>query len=208
MHQDPGLIAVDKAAGLTVIPARGSAVSPPLSALLAAALGRKIWVVHRLDAATSGLVVFALDADEHKRLSKAFEGREVRKIYKAAVLGTASDGSCTQPIKEFGSGRMAPSPDGKPSMTSWRLCERLKGASLLDVEPETGRRHQIRVHLNAAGLPVLGDPLYGPAPRPVGGAPRLMLHAWKLELPDGKGGVLSLEASPPADFISVLATRT
>ena len=163
--------------------------------------------MHRLDAATSGLVVFALDAAEHKRLSKAFEGREVRKTYLAAVLGAACDGSGSQPLKEFGSGRMAPAADGKPSHTSWRLRGKLAGASLLEVEPETGRRHQIRVHLNAAGFPVIGDPLYGPPPRPVGGAPRLMLHAWKLELPDDKGGVLRLEAGPPPDFAAVLAAR-
>lgn len=150
-------------------------------------------------------MVFALDAIEHKRLSKAFEGREVRKVYQAAVLGSASDGSCAQPLKEFGSGRMAPAEDGKPSSTVWRLARRLEGATLLEVEPHTGRRHQIRVHLNAAGHPVLGDPLYGPAPRPVGGAPRLMLHAWRLELPDGKGGLLRLEAEPPADFIAALS---
>ncbi|MBI5596545.1 MAG: RNA pseudouridine synthase [Elusimicrobia bacterium] len=191
---------------MPVIPARGAEAGRPLSELVAEALGRRVWVVHRIDAATSGLVVFALSAPEHKRLSRAFEGRAVKKTYLAAVKGSARTGSCDSPLREFGSGRVAPAPDGRPSRTSWRPLRPCDGGTLLEVTIETGRRHQIRAHLTAAGFPILGDPLYGPAPRPVGGAPRLMLHAWKLELPDGQGGTLSLEAPMLQDFRSVLGT--
>lgn len=193
-----------KAAGVPVVPARADDPRRPLSLLVAEHLKAKVWVVHRLDAATSGLLVFAKDAATHKRLSQAFEGRTAAKTYLAAVLGEAADGGSAAPLKTFGSGRVGPSPEGKPSETSWRVRERLRGATLLEVVPKTGRRHQIRVHLNAAGHPVLGDKRYG-KDRPVGGAPRMMLHAWTLEVPGPDGGVLRLEAPPPPDFEAVLA---
>jgi 23S rRNA-/tRNA-specific pseudouridylate synthase len=186
------------------VPARADDADRPLTELLAARLSRRVWVVHRIDKATSGLVVFALDAAAHKRVSQAFEKRTVHKTYLAAVLGEISDGMSFAPLKTFGSGRVGPSPEGKPSRTRWTVRQRYSGATLLEVEPETGRRHQIRTHLYAVGHPVLGDRKYG-KPRPVGGAPRLMLHAWRLALPDGRGGTLELEAPPPPDFQAVLA---
>ncbi len=187
-----------------MVPARGDDPVRPLTELLAARLERRVWVVHRIDKATSGLVLFALDARAHRRLSQAFEQRTVHKTYLAAAQGTLDDGGSELALKTFGSGRVGPSPEGKVSLTRWKVRERLPGATLLEVEPETGRRHQIRAHLHAAGHPVLGDRKYG-RPRPVGGAPRLMLHAWRLALPDGCGGTLALEAPPPADFQAVLA---
>lgn len=189
---------------MPVVPARADDPRRPLSVLVAEHLKAKIWVVHRLDAATSGVIVFAKDRESHRRLSSAFEGRTVSKTYLAAVLGSAQDGESLAPLKTFGSGRVGPSPEGKPSETSWTVRERLRGATLLEVRPKTGRRHQIRVHLNAVGHPVLGDRRYG-KDRPIGGAPRMMLHAWKLELPDADGSVLRLEAPPPPDFEEVLA---
>lgn len=189
---------------MPVVPARADDPRRPLSALVAEHLKAKVWVVHRLDAATSGVLVFAKDRDTHKRLSQAFEGRTASKTYLAAVLGEAAPGENLSPLKTFGSGRVGPSPEGKPSETAWTVRERLRGATLLEVVPKTGRRHQIRVHLNASGFPVLGDKRYG-KDRPVGGAPRLMLHAWKLEVPGADGAPLRLEAPPPPDFEAVLA---
>ena len=188
------------------MPARGDDPRRPLSLQLADYAKAKIWVVHRLDAATSGVLVFAKDMAAHKRLSGAFEGRTAKKTYLAAVLGALEDGHSDAPLKTFGSGRVGPSPEGKPSETSWRVLERLREATLLEVSPKTGRRHQIRVHLNAVGHPVLGDRRYGRA-RPVGGEPRLMLHAWKLELPGADGAPLKLSAPPPPDFEAVLTAR-
>lgn len=186
------------------MPARADDPRPPLSVLVSEHLKAKTWVVHRLDAATSGVIVFAKDRESHKRLSQAFEGRSVSKTYLAAVLGTAVPGSCEAPLKTFGSGRVGAAPEGKASSTSWTVREALKGATFLEVTPKTGRRHQIRVHLNIMGTPVLGDARYG-KDRPVGGAPRLMLHAWKLEVPNADGSVLRLEVPPPPDFEAVLA---
>ena len=107
------------------------------------------------------------------------------------------------PIKEFGSGRMGVHPEGKPAQTTLRVLARYKAATLLEAEPHTGRRHQLRVHLYHAGHPILGDALYGKE-RPVGGAPRLMLHAFKAQFlhPDGKP--MTLEAPPGTDFEEAL----
>ena len=94
-------------------------------------------------------------------------------------------------------------PKGSEALTRYRRLERLQDADLLEVEPLTGRRHQIRVHCYAIGHPVLGDTRYG-AVRPVGGAPRLMLHAAELTLPGADGEPLRIRADPPADFQLVL----
>jgi RluA family pseudouridine synthase len=207
LFQDERLVAVSKPAGRPTVPGRGD-IGEPVTAELARRLGFKPFVVHRLDREASGLTVFAKDADAHRELCAQFEGRRARKTYLAAVSGRlAGEGLADAPLKEFGSGRTAPAPDGKPSRTRWRAERPLRGATLLKVFPETGRRHQIRAHLCALGHPILGDPRYGPPPRPVGGAPRLMLHALSLELEAG-GKRYELTAPPGADFEAVLASRS
>ena len=92
---------------------------------------------------------------------------------------------------------------GKPSVTEYKVREAQGDSTLLEVNPQTGRRHQIRVHLYAIGHPVMGDTLYG-KDRPVGGAPRLMLHAWKLEFEKPGGERLELLDEPPGDFTDYL----
>ena len=204
IYQDENVLAVSKPAGVAVIPGRGLA-EEPLKAVLERSLGARLYVAHRLDRDASGLVVFAKNAASHRSLCLQFEGRRVRKKYLALVLGRvdASRGEVDRPIRAFGSGRMGTGPGGKPSRTLYRVLERFADASLLEVEPSGGRRHQIRVHLCGIGHPIVGDPLYG-GPRPVGGASRLMLHALELgfRLPDGRPIVL--RADPPPDFQAVL----
>ena len=112
-------------------------------------------------------------------------------------------GEIAEPLRTFGSGRVGVDPKGSEALTRYRRLERLQDADLLQVEPLTGRRHQIRVHCYAIGHPVLGDTRYG-AVRPVGGAPRLMLHAAELRLPLTDAEPLTIRADPPADFESVL----
>lgn len=203
VFEDERLVAVDKPAGQPAIPGRGD-IGEPLNKELERRLGARLWVVHRLDREASGLLVFAKDAATHKALCAEFESRRADKAYLAAVTGVLTgEGRCDAPLKEFGSGRTAPAKDGKPSLTRWAVERPLKGATLLRVTPLTGRRHQIRAHLCALGHPILGDPLYGPPPRPVGGAPRLMLHALSLSLTCGPG--YELRAEPGADFAAVLA---
>lgn len=203
VFEDERLLAVDKPAGQPTIPGRGE-VREALNVEWARTRGLLLFVVHRLDLEASGLVVFAKDALAHRLLCAQFEQRRAEKAYLAAVSGTLTgDGVCDSPLKEFGSGRVAPAPDGKPSLTRWRAVRALRGATLLRVAPETGRRHQIRAHLCGMGHAILGDPRYGPVPRPVGGAPRLLLHALSLRVSVEK--TYELETPPGADFETALS---
>lgn len=205
VYEDERLIAVEKRRGILVIPGRGDSGEPTLQDLAASRLGKKAFVVHRLDREATGLVIFAKSAESHAELSQAFEGRAVRKTYLAAVLGAVErDGRVDSSLREFGSGRTAPSPLGKPSLTLYKPLSRAPSAALLEIELVTGRRHQIRAHLASIQRPILGDPLYGPPPRPVGGAARLMLHAWRLSLP---GVERELVCPPDAEFARELQAR-
>lgn len=198
--------AVDKPAGQEVIPGRGPATSPCLREELARAAGQTVWVVHRLDRDTSGVLVLAKNADAHRSLSVDFENRRVEKEYLAAVRGPMNvpAGLFRDPLRAFGSGRMGVDPDGKPSETQFETLETWTTGALLRVRPRTGRRHQIRVHLHHGGHPVLGDRLYGPPPRPIGGAPRLLLHAARIAFRSPAGESIAVECPLPADFRDAL----
>jgi len=167
--------------------------------LVAAHLGGKTWTVHRIDKGTSGLVLFARDADTHRALSLAFERREVRKTYLALVEGeVATGGVVKSPLKDRGSGRVSVHPQGKAAETRYEPRESREGRTLLEVRPLTGRRHQIRVHLYSMGHRIVGDPLYG---KSRGDEGRMMLHAWKLTLPEGPwGDARVFEAPIPEGF--------
>ena len=204
LHEDERLIAVAKPAGQTTAPGGGIEPAETLQARVAAHIGGRAYIVHRLDRETSGVIVFAKTAESHRELSQQFESREVTKRYLALVDGHVPGrrGVISDPLREFGSGRVGVDPAGRESRTEWSLRERLPDSDLLDVTPLTGRRHQIRVHLYSMGHPVLGDTRYGDS-RPVGGASRLMLHALELVLADG----LVLRAEPPADFTDICDAR-
>lgn len=205
LFEDDHLLAVSKPSGQVVIPGRGPLLGEPLQAELEHRCGKKIFVVHRLDRGASGLLLFAKDAPTHRSLSMQFERHEVRKSYLVLVQGCLeTSGRVDQPLRAFGSGRMGIHAQGKASTTEYRVREPLRGATLLEVTPQTGRRHQIRVHLYSIGHPVMGDPLYG-KDRPVGGISRLMLHAASLEFTNPKGDRQTLQTDPPEDFAGVLA---
>ncbi len=195
VYEDAHLLVLDKPAGLLCVPGRGADKQDCLSAR---ALAR--WpdarVVHRLDMATSGLVLMARGAAAQRALGAAFEARRVRKRYEAVVAGLppASDGwrEIDAPIAADWPRRPLRVIDaaGRPSLTRWRVLQALPGrdASRLLLEPVTGRTHQLRVHLASIGHPILGDALYGDAASQ-SLAPRLLLHAALLELAhpaDGK----------------------
>ncbi len=202
VYEDDRLLALSKPAGQPSIPGRGE-IGEPINIAAERHVGAKVFIVHRLDREASGLIVFAKDARTHRELCARFEARGVRKTYLAAVQGeVAGEGVIRSPIKEFGSGRMGVGPGGKPSITRYRHLRALRAASLLEVEPLTGRRHQIRVHLYSIGHPILGDPLYG-KDRPVGGAPRLLLHS--LELDFQLQGIPQLRCQPGQDFEDALS---
>ncbi len=204
LFQDDELLAVEKPAGVLVIPPRRPEPGPTLRQLAqSAARLSELFVVHRLDRDASGIVVFAKTERAHRALCALFESRAAKKTYLVAVLGRLEgEGRVEKPLREFGSGRVGVDEKGKPSLTLWRGRSATDEASLLEIGLVTGRRHQIRAHLYSLGHPVLGDATYG-RERPVGGCPRLMLHAWKLELP----GRPAIVCEPPSEFAAQLRSR-
>ena len=201
IFEDDRIVAVCKPAGRVTIPGRGE-IGESVNYEIERRLRRKIFVVHRLDREASGLLVFAKDAETHRLLCAEFESRVAKKEYLAVVAGALSGtGEIDKPLREFSSGRVAPAADGKPALTRWHAERTLRGATLLRVEPLSGRKHQIRAHLSSLGHPILGDPQYGPPPRPIGRVKRLMLHALALHLELG----YDLRAEPTEDFSAVLA---
>ena len=191
-----------KPAGLATIPERLNPEAPNLWKLGENLVGSRLWVVHRLDKETSGVVVFAKNAEAHRRLNAFFEKRLVRKTYIAWVFGSwEGAGTCRAPLREFGSGRVAVDPArGKPSETAWKVLQTRENCTLVELNPATGRRHQLRVHLYHLGHPILGDPLYGPAAQR-GVWDRLYLHALELLLPLTPGPLTGWRADPDPDFL-------
>ncbi|HEV3076207.1 MAG TPA: RluA family pseudouridine synthase [Thermoanaerobaculia bacterium] len=203
LHEDAGMVVLDKPAGLTVHPGAGRATGTLAHLLLArypemAGVGGpgRPGIVHRLDKGTSGVMVVARTAASYQRLSRAFAGRAVIKRYLAVVYGSpdANAGVVDAPIGRHRERRkeMTVRPDGRPARTGYRLLAARCGIALLELDLATGRTHQIRVHLKSIGHPLIGDPVYGEArwrglPRsaqaPLRDFPRPALHAWRLALP-------------------------
>lgn len=212
MFEDEHLLVLDKPAGLLSVPGRGPERADCLSAR-AQATHPDALIVHRLDQATSGLLVMARGPENQRLLSQAFAERRVHKRYEAVVTGTP-DGSGADglgwsdirlPLIVDWPNRPRSKVDfeiGKPSHTRWRVLQRLDwpglgAATRLALEPVTGRSHQLRVHLLALGHPILGDELYTSGPV-LAAAPRLLLHACHLELPHpAHGRPLVLDSPTP-----------
>ena len=214
VYQDEDVIVVDKAAGLTVHPAPGHATGTLVNALLAlvpelAEVGERLrpGIVHRLDRDTSGLLVVARNERARADLVRQLKQREVSKTYLALVRGvpTPPQGTIEAPIGRHPRNRkkMAVVAGGREAETRYRLREEIDGMSLLEVEPVSGRSHQIRVHLAAIGHPVVGDGVYGKRSEIVG---RQFLHAWRLafDLPSS-GRRVEFESPLPADLRAALA---
>jgi tRNA pseudouridine32 synthase/23S rRNA pseudouridine746 synthase len=199
LYEDEDVIAADKPAGLLAVPGRGDGGRDCLASRVAADRPDAL-VVHRLDQATSGVMMFGRGAAAQRALSMAFAARRVAKRYEAVVLGAiAGDaGTIDLPLSADWPNRPRQQVDharGKPSLTRWRVLSRDAAAqnSRLQLEPLTGRSHQLRVHLAAIGHPIIGDTLYAPPPHD---APRLLLHACELSLPHPRGGRTLVVASP------------
>lgn len=205
LYEDAHLIALLKPAGLLSVPGRGVDRADCLSAR---ALER--WpdalIVHRLDQATSGLMLMARSPEVQRALSTAFAERRVHKHYEALVHGQAAAAGTSGwqeielPLIVDWPNRPRSKVDpvaGKPSLTRWRALahDTTRHTTRLALEPVTGRSHQLRVHLLAIDHPIVGDTLYGPPD----GAPRLMLHACGLRLAHPVTGQ-ALDLADPAPF--------
>ncbi len=229
VHEDAELVVVDKPAGLVVHHGAGHggatlvdglvARFPDLAGLAEAGGGdpARPGVVHRLDKGTSGLLVVARTPDAYRSLSKQFRTHRAGREYLVLAAGTveADEGTIDAPIGRSSRQRtrMAVTARGRPARTEYRVVRRLRDpvpATLLEATLETGRTHQVRVHLMAIGHPVIGDERYGRAaarPRAVVGhmePGRLFLHAFRLSLDHPSGGRVTWEAPLPEDLAGVL----
>jgi tRNA pseudouridine32 synthase/23S rRNA pseudouridine746 synthase len=199
---DEWLVVLEKPAGLLSVPGRGEDKQDCLSARALRVFPDAL-IVHRLDMATSGLFLMARGAAMQRALSMAFAGREVRKRYVAIVAGhLRGEGEIDLPLIADWPNRPRQKVDdanGKPSRTHWRSIDHdsAAGTTRVQLEPITGRSHQLRVHLRAIGHPILGDALYAP-PAVQAMAPRLLLHASRLNFTHpANGAPLSLLSAAP-----------
>ena len=202
LHADPHCIVVDKPAGLPAVPGRPLALHDCAWSRVSA-MHADARVVHRLDMATSGLLLFARGPDAQRALSRAFEQRGVRKRYVAVVHGEmrAPAGEIGLPIGAHWPDRPRRHVDhrnGQAALTRYRVLAVEDGRTRVELEPVTGRTHQLRVHLAAIGHPILGDALYAPGAVQAA-APRLLLHASELAFAH-PGTQEMFEARSEADF--------
>jgi len=220
IFENAAFIAINKPAGMLSIPDR-KGEEPSLKSWLREKYGN-IFTVHRLDRETSGVIVFAKDEATHKFLSEAFEHRDVEKLYQGLVQGSLAEGKGTIdfPIMEHPTklGTMVVNRRGKASVTDYEVLEDMGLYSLVQFRIHTGRTHQIRVHMQALGHPIVCDELYGDArpvllssfkrnfklskdaeaERPI--LSRLALHSHLLHFQDADGEFHTLEAPLPKDM--------
>ncbi|MCC6674535.1 MAG: RluA family pseudouridine synthase [Thermomicrobiales bacterium] len=215
VYEDADIAVIDKPAGMVVHPAAGHADGTLVNALLfrypEIALGgtNRPGIVHRLDKDTSGLIVIARTPAGQKLLLEQWADGSVQKGYKALVHGIVEpdEGTIDAPIGRdpVDRQRMAVVASGKPSVTHFTVEERFDATTLLDVEIETGRTHQIRAHMAFIGHPVVADPLYARGNLPAYGLGRQFLHAWRLGLRLSDGNRRLFESPLPDDLRQTLA---
>ena len=215
VREDAHILVIDKPAGLVVHPGSGNWRGTLLNALLhhapqLAGIPRA-GIVHRLDKDTSGLLVVAKTLEAQTDLVRQLAARTVKRHYLALAHGrVARDGVVDAPIGRHPVQRtkMAVVGSGRAARTYYRVLERFARATLLECALETGRTHQIRVHMAEIGHPLVGDPVYGPrrkAPAPLADFPRQALHAWRLALVHpATGNAMEWEAKLPEDFSALL----
>jgi 23S rRNA pseudouridine1911/1915/1917 synthase len=225
IFEDDDLIALNKPSGLLTIPDRFDPTIPSLKKELSEKY-KELFVIHRLDRDTSGIILFAKNAAAHKFYSQTFEDRKVTKKYLALVQGTmpAAEGTFDQPLAEHPNirGKMMVWRKGKHAITHYSVTDQFRGYSWLTIHIETGRTHQIRVHLQNAGHPVVCDALYGTdtplflssikknfnlaksSDEELPLLKRLGLHAHQLGFTNMKGEAMLLEAPLPKDMLATV----
>ncbi len=222
LYEDDDLIIVNKPSGLLVVPDRFNHELPSLNKILETKAGQKIWVVHRLDRDTSGVICFAKNEQAHRYLSIMFQERDINKFYAGLVVGIVipAEGRIESPIAEHPAvhGKMVVSKKGKIAVTDYKVVEQWPLYSLLQFQIHTGRTHQIRVHMQSIGHPIVCDELYGDGQpfllshikrkyhmsgkdeveKPL--LSRLALHAYRLEFVKEDGKEIIAEAPLPKDM--------
>lgn len=195
LHCDDALIVLNKPAGLAVHPGPRTRTSLE-DGLASLRLGRRSspTIMHRLDRDTAGCLLLARTADARRWITQAFEARAIAKTYHARVVGPLdpAEGLIDAPLAKISSAgagwRMLVRTDGDPASTRYRTL----ADGMIELTPETGRTHQLRVHLAHLGAPIVGDPVYGAGDGP------LCLYARALRIPRRDGTLLTVEAPPPA----------
>jgi 23S rRNA pseudouridine1911/1915/1917 synthase len=218
-YEDEHIIVLVKAAGMVTHPAPGHGSGTLVNALMAHTGGLSViggeerpGIIHRLDKDTSGLMIIAKTDAAHRGLSTQMKNRQIKKTYKTLVRGgmPADSGTIDEPIGRHPSDRKKMSVAGKhnrDALTTWKVLERLRGYSLLEIGLATGRTHQIRVHLLSVGHPVAGDPLYGGGQKAdhALGLRRQFLHASGLSfIHPVTGRDMIFEDALPQDLIAAL----
>ena len=226
LYEDDDLIIVNKPAGLLVIPDRFNAELPCLNKLLETKLGHKVWVAHRIDRDTSGVICFAKNEETHKHLSLIFQERDVNKFYAGIVTGIVvpEEERIENMIAEHPAlnGKMIVAKKGKIAVTDYRVSEQWPLYALVQFQIHTGRTHQIRVHMQSIGHPIVCDELYGDGKpfyvsmikrrynqakneeeeKPL--LSRLALHAYRLEFDKADGTHISIDATLPKDMAAMV----
>ena len=221
VYEDAALLVINKPAGLVVHPAAGNRSGTLLNGLLyhCPALNQvpRAGIVHRLDKDTSGLMVVALTVESHLSLVEQLRKKTVTRLYQAVVYGViTAGGTVDEPLGRHPVHRtkraVSQAADAREAVTHYRILEKFRSHTLVQCQLETGRTHQIRVHMAHIGFPLVGDPVYGGRPRvPKGASPALIrcleqfnrqaLHAWQLGLVHpATGEAMSWQAPMPADM--------
>jgi RluA family pseudouridine synthase len=186
LYLDDDLLAINKPAGLLTLPDGYQPDLPDVRKLIEAQLG-PVWIVHRLDKDTSGVLLLARSAAAHREINQQFSAQQVRKTYHALVIGRPEweHIHVEAPLRSNVGRRKRTIVDetyGKAASTYLRVLARFPQATLVEARPRSGRTHQIRAHLYAVGCPIMADPLYGEQPPDSTWIPRLALHARTLAL--------------------------